>query len=257
MGFTSAGRKNVYYLRAHLPTGTKPYMLAASTMKQKYLVILLLFISRISISQILYPNQVLNFATLPSFKHKGDIDRAFRWNDESAENYVIYCETKMYKSHPEMKDSIEGYLNGVPIYNSEFDEKTQEIFIYYFRSGKDSIETVWRINDLVKDCEFDIRTNLVDSALTITDLNNNRVPEIWIIYKKTCSSDVSPLEMKLIMYEGKKKYAIRGETRSETERNFSLKDSPKVIDDAFMKGDKRFLAYANSLWKKHNFLSLR
>lgn len=104
----------------------------------------------------------------------------------------------------------------------------------------------------MKNCEFDISTYFIDPALSVTDLNGNGTNEIWIMYRLGCKSDVSPWPLKLILYEGKEKSAIRGETRDYSETYAAEQDSRKKIDDNFKNGDDRILNYALKLWKKNN-----
>ena len=70
------------------------------------------------------------------------------------------------------------------------------------------------------------------------------------MYKTVCHGDVSPSDMKIIMYENDKKYAVRGTNKVQI--------SPKeytggqyAFDEAFKKAPEAFRQYAAQLWKKN------
>lgn len=131
---------------------------------------------------------------------------------------------------------------------------TTDYYVYHFSIVNSSVVLKWKIRDYVKDCDFDTRFRFIDNALSITDLNNNGVKEIWIMYSLGCRSDVSPDELKLIMYEGDTKYAIRGYTLDYEQKPKQIMDSKKTIDMNFKKSDKRIENFAANLWKRNNAL---
>ncbi len=182
------------------------------------------------ISAQIIPEKISTGNVPSALKHQGTVAKAFSWIDNNSVNYILYCETDEYKC------------------GTNPDERCKELYIYYY-TGDD---LKWKINDFVKNCEFDILTYFIDPALSVTDHNEDGTNEIWVMYRLGCKSDVSPWPLKLIMYEGKEKFAIRGETRDYSETYAAEQDSPKKIDDNFKKGDKRTLDYALKLWKKNN-----
>lgn len=69
------------------------------------------------------------------------------------------------------------------------------------------------------------------------------------MYKVSCQSDVSPVPMKIIMYEGNQKYAVRGATRVKvSEKEYMGGDYS--FDQAFTNGPAAFRRYADQLWNK-------
>jgi hypothetical protein len=192
------------------------------------MVLPLLFSDLIS-AQII-PGKISTGNISSDLKHQGTVIKAFSWTDNNSVNYLLYCETDEQSS------------------STNPNEKSKELYVYYYRDG----ELVWKISDFVKNCEFDISTYFIEPALSITDLNKNGSNEIWVMYRLGCKSDVSAWPLKLIMYEGNEKFAIRGETRDYSESYTAEQDSPKKIDDNFKKGDERILGYALNLWKKNN-----
>ena len=77
--------------------------------------------------------------------------------------------------------------------NGDYFSGSKDFYIYYFRINDRQTDLVWKISDFVKDCEFDIETHFIDDVLSVTDLNENGIPEIWTMYRFGCKSDVSPL----------------------------------------------------------------
>jgi len=75
------------------------------------------------------------------------------------------------------------------------------------------------------------------------------------MYETVCHGDVSPSDMKIIMYEGQQKFAMRGENKI----NYGTGDNGQKmyaggeykIDDAFSNGPTVFLEFAKKLWNKN------
>ena len=106
------------------------------------------------------------------------------------------------------------------------------------------------MNDFVKHCEFDIKASFIKNSFAVTDLNNDGKAEVWMMYKTSCTSDVSPSDMKIIMYEGEKKYAIRGKNKVKISDK-AYEGGEYTFDEIFKKGPLAFRDYATKLWKKN------
>jgi hypothetical protein len=90
----------------------------------------------------------------------------------------------------------------------------------------------------------------VDKTFAVPDLNKDGKAEVWIMYKNSCHGDVSPVAMKIIMYQDNKKFAVHGITRvpvSATE----YAGGEFTFDDTFKKAPAEFRRYAERLWKQH------
>jgi len=79
-------------------------------------------------------------------------------------------------------------------------------------------------------------------------LDGNGIAESTFLYKLGCRSDVSPNRLKLIMHEGKAKYALRGETMVPTTDPEKKLGGQKAIDPAFRRAPKAFLDHALQQW---------
>ncbi|NJO90540.1 MAG: hypothetical protein HC831_17445 [Chloroflexia bacterium] len=181
---------------------------------------------------------VLNANELPNFiKYEGKIVNAVKWTDNLGENIVITTETGIYESKK---------------FKHENDGGDAEIFAYHFIIENNNAKQTWKVYDYISDCPVDIVAEFIDNTFQITDLDNNGVAEIWLMYKTVCHGDVSPSDMKIIMYEGQQKFAIRGENKVmhgiDDDGNEMYMGGEYKIDKAFSDGPKVFLDFAKKLW---------
>jgi hypothetical protein len=99
--------------------------------------------------------------------------------------------------------------------------------------------------DFVKDCEFDILVSHELDAISLTDIDENKIAEITFIYRTSCTSDVSPSTQKLIMLENGNKYPMRGTTRvMEMGGEFQ-------VGEEFESAPEGFQAHAEKIWSEH------
>ncbi len=167
-------------------------------------------------------------------KFDGSIVSGVQWKDKSGLNVLIITETK-------------------PVINktNEYDESvSKRLFGYAFvRNDENKFQQVWMTQDLIEKCQVDLTLEFIPKSLTVTDLNKNGIAENIFMYKMSCKGDVSPNDLKLIMHEGKEKYAIRGETllKFPTGEKYGGKTN---VDKSFDNAPKEFLDYAKKEWKK-------
>ncbi|UPZ13521.1 M949_RS01915 family surface polysaccharide biosynthesis protein [Flavobacterium humidisoli] len=175
-----------------------------------------------------------------SIKYEGYVKNAVRWTDKLGDNIVITTET--------------GYhINKKFVH--ETDGSDAELFAYHYIISGNQAKQTWRVYDFIADCPVDIVASFVKNTFQVTDLNNNGIAEIWLMYKTTCHGDVSPCDMKIIMYEGSTKYAMRGESKvavgidDNGEKQFI--GGEYKMDENFKKGPKVFKEFAQKLWKNN------
>lgn len=106
---------------------------------------------------------------------------------------------------------------------------------------------VWKAKDFVKQCEFDLELEFLDNSIEVTDLDDDGIAEVSFLYKLGCRSDVSPLEVKLLMYEGKTKYALRGESY---ERVGETEYMGGTFKPDFGDAPPAFLEFAKAKWQR-------
>ncbi|MFQ6599457.1 M949_RS01915 family surface polysaccharide biosynthesis protein [Flavobacterium sp. C3NV] len=176
-----------------------------------------------------------------SIKYEGFIKNAVRWKDKSGDNIVITTETGIYRNE-QLKHEFE-------------DSSDAELYAYHFILSNNLATQTWRVKDFIADCPVDITASFVKKTFKITDLNKNGIAEVWLMYKTVCHGDVSPSNMKIIMYEGNNKYAMRGENKvqvgSDVNDKASFIGGEYKLDANFKNGPKVFREYAQNLWKEN------
>ena len=169
----------------------------------------------------------------------GSIKQFLRWTDHLGDNYLILTVTDEIKSVAKKSKYGE---------DCKGDCVDKELYAYHF-TGKDSL--VWKLADFEKACNYDNIAEFRKGATKITDLDNNGIAEIWIMYSTACTSDVSPRTLKLIMYQGNKKYAIRGTSqpaKNRIDEKYGGKYNP---DKEFESLPQSFKDFAKNLWDKY------
>lgn len=163
---------------------------------------------------------------------KGKMVYGTQWKDNLGLNYFVASENS----------------TGVRIKGGELPDAT--LFAYHYVLRNDSTKLLWRVYDYNDACDLDLNFYFIDKAFAITDLDNNGISEVWMMYKNSCHGDVSPIPTKIIMYEGDTKYALRGESKvkySQTE----FEGGTFTLDNNFKKGKTIFRIYAEKLWAKN------
>ncbi|MBI5856292.1 MAG: hypothetical protein HZB42_01475 [Sphingobacteriales bacterium] len=196
----------------------------------------------------------------PSVKFEGKLNEALQWADKSGDNILITSFVEPYDDKEKNEYGEEG--------------QTAELHTYQYVKKEGDYRLLWKINDGEKSCPFDITCNFIKGSTTVTDLDNDGIAEATVQYRLACRSDVSPAEMKLIMYEGADKYILQGlgwikaspeDSLTVTENTANLETLPgyKKTEEEFMKTFGRyesekgfagappeFLTYARRQWMK-------
>lgn len=172
-----------------------------------------------------------NLKNIPkSAGYSGKIVASASWNDRNGFNILLVTETKE-KDNSNSND-IDARLS-------------KELYGYQYIAGNESSVQVWKIQDYVKDCNAALELFYVKGSLSVTDINNDGVGESTFMYVVDCLGDVSPMGLKLMMHEGKDKYAIRGNTVVGSQ------GGDMKIDSSFDSAPSGFLDYAKTQWKKY------
>jgi len=194
--------------------------------------LILLFFVQSSNAQIKITN--LNVKTLPkSIHYKGIVDHAVKYIDKEGEHMVITTED-----------------DGVKKVDGGDDEKSEDLYAYCYKLNGDQWVLTWQMHDFVNECQFDISGGYLPATFAVTDLNKDGKAEVWLVYRLACRSDVSPSDMKVIMHEGEKKFAMRGGSKVKVNGTDYYGGDYK-FDDAFKTGPETFRQYAQQLWKKN------
>lgn len=161
--------------------------------------------------------QKLTLAQLPdALKPTGKLLEAWRWMDSLGENTLVAYRTvsltknqKLLKVHPELRRKLADPLT---IRDIEDDMRTAQLFVRQYVRHEARYEELWRLQDAVQNCPVDMSLGLLPGAISVTDLDADGQTETTLAYSYNCHGDVSSSTLKLVMHEGKAKYALRGYT---------------------------------------------
>ncbi|WP_121357745.1 M949_RS01915 family surface polysaccharide biosynthesis protein [Flavisolibacter nicotianae] len=169
-----------------------------------------------------------------AIKYTGNIVQAVRWTDNTGDNIVLLTKTNQTQN------------NNAP--SEDFGDRT--LYAYHYMVLADSVKQTWKVLDYVKECPVDMFLYFIDKSFAVTDLNKDGQAEVWIMYKVSCQGDVSPVPMKIIMYQGNQKFAVRGTTRVKVSANEYM-GGEYSFDEAFRNAPVEFRQYAEKLWQQH------
>lgn len=200
---------------------------------KKLFLLVLTFFSTASFAQ---PKiKKLDKSSIPNdIQYTGNLVNALRWTDNPGDNIVITTETGISESKG---SGGEDYRNAA-------------LDAWHYRLEAGSWKMTWKVHDFIKECPVDLAANYIKNSFAVTDLDKDGIAEVWMMYKTVCHGDVSPSTLKIIMYQGDNKYAVRGTTRVRV----SEKDyygGEYTFDEAFKKAPQQFREYASRLWKKN------
>ncbi|WP_373512365.1 M949_RS01915 family surface polysaccharide biosynthesis protein [Persicitalea sp.] len=177
----------------------------------------------------------LDEETVPkSISYTGNISQAVRWTDNTGDNIVILTVTDKTQSKNAPDDSY----------------SDAALYAYHYLVSGDGPKQTWKVYDYVKECPADIFLDFVDETFAVTDLNKDGKAEVWVMYKVACQGDVSPIPMKIIMYQDSKKFAVRGTTRVKVSATDYM-GGEYSLDGAFKNAPAEFRQQAEKLWKQH------
>mgnify|MGYP000961831749 CR=1 FL=1 len=183
----------------------------------------------------------LDLTNIPKrIKYEGKIKTAVRWADSLGDNIVILTETGIYQGKK---------------FKHEKNGRDAELFAYHFIVKDDNAFQTWQVYDFISDCPVDIEAKFIKNSFQVTDLNKDGKSEIWLMYKTACHGDVSPCDMKIIMYQEQQKFALRGQNKvlvGVNDQGVKHYDGGDYeYDKAFAGGPKEFLEFAEKLWSKN------
>jgi hypothetical protein len=203
-----------------------------STMRL-FAVLLLMIFAQAGSAQ--FSVKKLDKNTIPrTLRYSGKLVHAARWTDSTGDNLVLLTKADLMQGNNASGE----------------DQRSDALYAYHFISSGDSMRQTWRVYDFIKECPVDIFLDFVGGSFAVSDLDKNGKAEVWIVYKASCQGDVSPVAMKIIMYEKDKKFSLRGTTRVQvSEKGYA--GGTFVFDEAFRGGPAVFRQNAERIWNRH------
>jgi len=200
----------------------------------------------------------ITVADIPSsIIFKGKLYEAWKWSDLLGKNILV---TSIVDANPN-RDEVES--------------SSAELHAFHYVFQDTGYVQQFAMHDAVKTCPFDITCRFIKDATTVTDLDKDGIAEIKLQYSLACRSDVSPADMKLLVYEDGVKYALRGvmwikespeDKFTVTENDVNLEKLPKKKDEfeqmiqqfgryesekEFTNAPPEFLSFARTEWLKY------
>lgn len=146
----------------------------------------------------------LNYYQIPKeLDFKGIVVDAIKWNDKEGEKLVILSMTGLFEAKEYGADSLNYILHN-----------KSEVYAYLFlkKTNFDTYSKIWRIsesNDCYSDNWF---TGFIPQSATITDLDEDGISELTLPYLLLCRTKNETGKLNILMYEGKDKYEVSGNT---------------------------------------------
>ncbi len=111
-------------------------------------------------------------------------------------------------------------------------------------------DALWTVKDFVRNCQSPSVPNLeLVTPVHTTDLNQNGINEVWMMYKESCRDRQTPADLKIIMYEGKIKHAVRGKTEVPNKYMCNNECGYFKFDSQMNSAHQAIKNYALKLWK--------
>ena len=182
----------------------------------------------------------LSYDDIPkTFDFRGTVVEALHWTDAHGENILIQTVTGHF-TWKEYDKNLTDYTL----------QDKSELYAYLFQkknSGED-YKIKWRVYDYTECYGVDWFTGFTLKATTITDLDNDGITEITMPYVSICRGGMDPGTMKMIMYEGTRKYALRGSTM------ICGGDNPyggEFTASENLKSNETFMDFLTKHWKRN------
>lgn len=183
----------------------------------------------------------ISYDEIPKYlDFRGTVVEALKWTDTTGENILLQTVTGHFLWKDYDQDSTEYML-----------QDKSELYAYLFqkKNGDHAFKRIWRVYDYNECFGVDWFTGFIPKATTITDLDQDGVSEICMPYVYNCRGGVDPGVMKIILYEGNTKYALRGTTMvfcSDINKEEGIYTPSKNLKDNAL-----FLQFLNQRWDTH------
>lgn len=183
----------------------------------------------------------LSYDDIPKYlDFRGTVVEALRWTDEASEKILVQTITGQFNRKDYEENSKEFLI-----------QDKSELYVYLFerKESGDKFNISWKIHDFTECFGVDLFTGFIPKATTITDIDNDGITEVTVPYVLICRGGMDPGTMKIIMYEGSEKYALRGSTMiaCDGENPYGGKNSASEN----LNSNAVFLNFLNKRWDSH------
>ena len=181
-------------------------------------------VKNLEVSQEISYNEIFN----TDLNYKGSFQLGYCWYDALGKNTLIISGTDSYidieSIHPEQRE------DGILVTN---------LFAYHYVGSEGNIKLLWDLKD------YSSREGYIwMDDVSITDLDNDGIVETCIAYDAK--------QIKVIMHESEKKYAIRGDIQSAIDddgEGYNKWNYDMYGRDSFYHANEKFKSHALELWE--------
>jgi hypothetical protein len=132
-----------------------------------------------------------------------------------------FADTKIVEQAPKLPAGLTA--KGTVVAIASFTDKNGENVVYvetveneihaYGFVKKDEWKSLWQAADGFRDCKGSVTITYKPTSLGVTDVDGDTLAESSFGYEMACSAENAPMQLKLLMYEGAMRYALRGSQR--------------------------------------------
>jgi len=125
-----------------------------------------------------------------------------------------------------------------------------ELLATYYNQAAGNWTPEWTVKDGVDCPGLDSAASFFADATTVTDLDKDGKAEVTVAYKTFCGGGIDPSTVKVILRQGKQKFAIRGESLIKFKGQEAIGGTNKA-DKALLESDKAvFKRHMDKVWQQ-------
>ncbi|QKX07043.1 hypothetical protein HN014_19705 [Aquimarina sp. TRL1] len=235
--------KHIYFLICLLCTSVFSQTVIQEDMLQPYLHIPILdevhSESSLKLKKIGYDEIPLHI------EFRGTLLEAVAWEDKEGAHILLFSKTGTfaYKAYEDISKTRYTFQDKAALY----------VYMFTKTKGDDTYKRQWRVYDYAKNYGVDMYVGFIKKATTITDVDQDGTVEVSIPYRLIVRGGIDPGVMKIIVYEGTNKYALRGETaicltkkKQETQEFGGTFKADKKIQQ-----HKKLFKFLTERWEQH------
>lgn len=172
----------------------------------------------------------------PEAEYRGVLVEAVKWSDTIGTHAVFLTQTGDFRARDNAGD--------------EYDRAELHAYHWLVTPGTQDWCRAWKLDDHNMCPELDQYVGFSRGSLSITDLDVDGEAEITVAYRLSCRGGTDPGELKIIMYEGKQKYGIRGAEALCHPETGKILEPSRPVADVPARSVPAFLAFLKARWEK-------
>jgi hypothetical protein len=161
-------------------------------------------------------------------KATNTVERVLTWNEEDGAHVAVFLVT----SKTGQRD------------DTQYESRVLYVTTFSRRAGE--YTRIQLIKEVVNPCELDLFAAFIPESIGLTNLDDDAQGELTFGYVAACMGGMDPRPMKVLMLEGKDKFALRGTQAIDAGAGLEGGD----FRPDFKKAPPAFLAHAKQVWAK-------